>query len=108
MPSSSNTFGTFLNTFSTLEKQSSVDPSTASATVRKDSFSAKDVLRIVENLSISGSRKTIKDLVAISGLPREDLLSAVMQGKNQGLIEVSDENGESVANLTPLGKAFAS
>lgn len=102
--SSSNTFGTFLETINNLEEKSpnKIDSSSAS----QARTASKEIMNILHNLSKSETGTRVKDLIADTNIPKGDLLSAMMEGQRHGLLEVNDVEDEAVAHLTQLGKAF--
>ncbi|MDR3462352.1 MAG: hypothetical protein P4L76_08565 [Beijerinckiaceae bacterium] len=104
MSSSANTFGTFLQTFSNLEQQSATPPPEA-APAGSD---VQGLVLLVKDIAKTGNRSSIKSLMDASNLSKEQILSTLLSGKEKGLIEVTEENGEAVANLTSFGKLFSS
>lgn len=102
MSSSANTFGTFLQTFGDLEKQSN-----SSAEAYTISPTLKDVVGVVKDIAKRGDKSLVKDLWEAADSTKAQVLAAVLGGKDQGLIELSEEHGESIAKLTTLGKLFS-
>lgn len=99
MPSSSNTFGTFLNTFNSLARESQV--------TRAGKPDADVLINIVKDIASSGDEKPVRDLVRSLDYDRSRILSAIVEGKQQGLLELTEDKGESLARLTSLGRAFS-
>jgi hypothetical protein len=99
MRSSRNTFGTFLNTFNNLEKESnrSID----------QQVSTDVLMHVVKDIAASGDKKPVADIVKSLDFDGSRIFSAVVEGKQKGLFEVTDNHGESLATLTPLGRAFS-
>jgi hypothetical protein len=102
MSSSANTFGTFLQTFGNLEKQTTAVGANTVATTGLD-----EVVGLVQDIAKNGDGLSFADIVAHSPMVKEQVLAALLKGREQGLIDFSQSNGETIANLTNLGKSFS-
>lgn len=97
MASSGNTFGTFLQTFGTLEKQSKRSASPASE---------PNMFDLVQELAKRGDRVPIKTLPWYADNPKA-VFDTIFEGQSKGVLTIEEDRGEPVATLTSLGRSFA-
>ena len=95
--SSSNTFGTFLDTIKTLEGNRSPNRS----------WPEQEVFKIAKELTAGGDVQ-LKQVMNRVGLPQDVFLGAVVAGRDKGLFEIDEAADEPVLKLTKLGRSFVS
>jgi len=93
----SNTFGTFLETIGNLGSSGSEDGKSSS----------DQIVKLVLIISRQGGEAPIESLAKEAGISKSQLLEAVLQSKSNGLIEIQENDGTTVARLTSFGKALA-
>lgn len=91
---SSNTFGTFLQTFNQLD-QSSRDPAEAA------------LYRIVGEIAGHGGQSLVADVLSHQS-DRNDFMSALELGRQRGLLRLDAEADQPTVALTPLGQVYTS
>ena len=97
--STANTFGTFLETFKRLESTPDQTPQNSSVDL------AKSVLDVANILAATGSLP-VKVAIAESALPKDVFFTVMNTGVEKNVFSLSEHAGESVLNLTTLGKSL--
>lgn len=95
---SSNTFGTFLQTFNSLEKSSRLE--TPSDPMRL-------VTKLAQSLSSSGDQAPVEKLIAEVNEPKTDVLGALFDGQDKGIFKVENIDDTLTARLTNIGKSLS-
>lgn len=94
-----NTFGTFLETFKRLETGSDQTPQGSGVDL------ARSILSIANILANTGSLP-VKAVIAESQLPKDVFFTVMNAGVDKNVFKLTEQGGESVLNLTPLGKSL--
>lgn len=91
--SAPNTFGTFLHTLGSINSSSS-------------SPIDQNIAELMKELAKSGDHVSVDQIAREFPAPRKEFVAAVLASQKRGLISFTEENGESIAHLTSLGKAL--